>query len=101
MICLMRVNQKDYLRGYLTLFNVMSNRKEELILRYLERTYGNRKLFENDTSYSISGVCIYFKSSKQVGWLGTTHLDLVNWFGDGKYYSVMQKWFYKKYNLGS
>lgn len=77
----------------------MSDKIEKNILKYLELTYGNCKLFENDTSYSISGVCIYFKSSNQVGWAGTTHSDLCKWFGDGRYYSVMQKWFSEKYNL--
>ena len=77
----------------------MSNRKEELILKYLERTYGDCKLFENDTCYSISGVCIYYKSSKQVGWTGLAHRDLVNWFGDERYYPQLNKWFSDKYNL--
>ena len=79
----------------------MSNRKEELILKYLELTHGNSKLFENDKSYYIRGICIYYKNTKQVGFVGQAHIDLCRWFGDGKYHSVMQKWFYKKYNLGS
>jgi hypothetical protein len=79
----------------------VSNRKEELILKFLELTYGDCKLFENDISYSIGGVCIYWKKNKLVGFTGQVHLDLCRWFGDGRYHSVMQKWFYKKYNLGS
>ena len=77
----------------------MNNRKEELILKFLELTYGDCKLFENDTCHSIAGVCIYYKSSKQVGWTGLVHRDLVNWFGDERYYPQLNKWFSDKYNL--
>ena len=77
----------------------MSNRKEELILKYLERTYGDRKVYEGEKSIGISGICIYYKNTKQVGFVGQAHIDLCRWFGDGKYHSVMKKWFYKKCNL--
>jgi hypothetical protein len=78
----------------------VSNRKEKLILDYLERTYGKSELFENDITYSIAGVCIYYKISKQIGFTGVVHLDLVNWFGDGRhYYPELRKWFSEKYNL--
>ena len=77
----------------------MSNRKEELILKFLELTYGDCRLFETDTCYFISGICIYYKSSKQVGWTGLTHLDLVRTFGEGRYYPQLNKWFSEKYNL--
>ena len=77
----------------------MNNTKEELILKFLELTYGDCKLFENDTCHSIAGVCIYYKSSKQVGWTGLVHRDLVNWFGDERYYPQLNKWFSDKYNL--
>ena len=77
----------------------VSNRKEELILKYLELTYGDCKLFEDDISYSIGGVCIYWKKNKLVGFTGQVHLDLVNWFGEGKYYLQLKKWFSEKYNL--
>jgi hypothetical protein len=77
----------------------VSARKEELILKYLEQTYGNRKLFENDTCYSIARVCIYYKSSKQVGWTGLVHRDLVRTFGEGRYYTQLNKWFSNKFNV--
>jgi hypothetical protein len=74
---------------------------DKLILKFLDITYGDCKLFETETSFSISGICLYFKNTKQVGFTGDAHLDLVRTFGDGNYYSVMQKWFYEKYNLGN
>ena len=77
----------------------MSNKIEKNILKYLELTHGDCKLFENDTCYAINGVCIYYKISKQVGWTGLAHLDLVRTFGEGRYYSQLNKWFSKKYNL--
>jgi hypothetical protein len=77
----------------------VNNTKEELILKFLELTYGDCKLFENDTCYFIAGVCIYYKSSKQVGWTGLAHLDLVRTFGEGRYYTQLNKWFSEKYNL--
>jgi len=79
----------------------VSDKKEKNIFKFLNITYGDCKLFENETSFSISGFCVYFKNSKQVGFTGDAHLDLVKTFGDGKYYSVMKKWFYEKYNLGN
>lgn len=77
----------------------MSDKIEKNILKYLELTHGDCKLFENDTCYSIARVCIYYKSSKQVGWTGVTHLDLVRTFGEGRYYPQLNKWFSEKYNL--
>lgn len=78
----------------------MSDRKEELILKYLERTYGDREKFENEFSIGVNGVCIYYKISKQIGFTGVVHLDLVNWFGDGRYYySELRKWFSNKFNV--
>ncbi len=77
----------------------MSNRKEELILKYLEKTYGGRKVYDDEKSIGVSGICIYYKNTKQVGFVGQAHIDLCRWFGDGKYHSVMKKWFYKKCNL--
>jgi len=68
----------------------VSNKREQNIFKFLDITYGSCILFENETSFSISGFCVYFKNSKQVGFTG-----------DGKYYSVMKKWFYEKYNLGN
>ena len=79
----------------------MSNKREQNIFKFLDITYGSCILFENDTCYTIDGVCIYWKKNKLVGFTGEVHLDLCRWFGDGRYHSVMQKWFYKKYNLGS
>jgi len=72
---------------------------EKNILKYLELAHGDCKLFENDTCYTIARVCIYYKSSKQVGWTGLVHLDLVRTFGEGRYYSQLNKWFSEKYNL--
>lgn len=77
----------------------MNNRREEVILNYLELTYGKSDLYEDEEKIGINGVCIYFKKSKQVGWTGVTHSDLVNWFGEEKYYPQINKWFSKKYNL--
>ena len=79
----------------------MIDKKEKNIFKFLDITYGKSEFFENEEKICINGVCVYFKNTKQVGFTGQSHLDLVNWFGEGKYYSVMQKWFYKKYNLGS
>lgn len=75
------------------------DRKEGLILKYLDLTYGDKCLYENEKSIGISGICIYYKNTKQVGFVGQAHIDLCRWFGDGKYHSVMKKWFYKKCNL--
>ncbi len=77
----------------------MSNRKEEQILKYLEKTYGNRETFDTEKSFGVNGVCIYFKNIKKLGFTGVAHLDLVSWFGDGNYHLVMKKWFSEKYNL--
>lgn len=77
----------------------VSNKREQNIFKFLDITYGNRKLFENDTSYSIGGVCIYNKHLKQVGFTGVVHLDLVRTFGEGRYYTELNKWFSEKYNL--
>ena len=77
----------------------MSDKQEKNIFKFLDITYGSCILFENDTCYSITGVCIFYKSSKQVGWTGLTHLDLVRTFGEGRYYSQLNKWFSEKYNL--
>ena len=77
----------------------MNDRKEELILKYLERTYGERELYENEEKICINGVCVYYKDVKQVGWTGRVHSDLVNWFGNGRYHPQLTKWFSKKYNL--
>jgi hypothetical protein len=77
----------------------VNNKIEKNIFKFLDITYGDTKLFETDTCYFISGICIYYKSSKQVGWTGLTHLDLVRTFGEGRYYPQLNKWFSEKYNL--
>jgi hypothetical protein len=75
------------------------DKKEKIIIKYLELTYGNREVYESETSVGINGVLIYYKSLKQVGVVGKVHLDLVNWFGTGNYYKVVVKWFSEKYKL--
>ena len=77
----------------------MSDKIEKNIIKYLELTYGDRETFESEKSFSINGVCVYNKHLKQVGFTGQVHLDLVNWFGEGKYYPQLKKWFSEKYNL--
>jgi len=77
----------------------VSDKIEKNILKYLELTYGDSETFENEKSIGVNGVCIYHKNIKQVGWTGIVHLDLVRYFGEGKYYTELEKWFSKKYNL--
>lgn len=74
-------------------------KKEQIILEYLELKYGNRETYENEKSIGIDGVCIYYKNIKQVGVPGKVHLDLVKWFGEGRYQPLLGKWFCGKYNL--
>ena len=76
-----------------------SMRKELIILEYLDFKYGNRETYENMDSIGIDGICIYYKNVKQVGVPGKVHLDLVKWFGEGRYQSLVGKWFCDKYNL--
>jgi len=75
------------------------DKKEKVILKYLELTYGNREVYENEKSIGINGVLIYYKSLKQIGTVGQVHLDLKNWFGPGRYYKILNKWFSEKYKL--
>jgi len=75
------------------------DKKEKIILKYLELTYGNREVYENEKSIGINGVLIYYKSLKQIGTVGQVHLDLTNWFGPGRYYKILNKWFSEKYKL--
>jgi hypothetical protein len=77
----------------------MNNKLENVILKYLEIAYGDCKLFENEISFSISGICVYWKNTKRVGWVGEAHLDLVRYFGEGRYYTILSKWFSEKYKL--
>jgi hypothetical protein len=79
--------------------SLSSMRKEQIILEYLDFKYGNRETYENEKSIGIDGVCIYYKNIKQVGVPGKNHLDLVKWFGEGRYQSLVGKWFCDKYNL--
>jgi hypothetical protein len=74
-------------------------KKEQIILEYLELKYGNHKTYENEESIGINGVCIYYKYIKQVGVPNKVHLDLVKWFGEGRYQRMVGKWFCGKYNL--
>lgn len=76
------------------------SKKEKIILKYLELTYCDYETFDNETSIGVNGVCIYYKISKQIGFTGVVHLDLVNWFGGGKYYyPELRKWFSNKFNV--
>jgi hypothetical protein len=74
-------------------------RKEQIILEYLEIKYGNCQVYEDKKTIGISGVCIFFKKTKQVAFVGMSHRDLCDWFGDGKYHPVLEKWFTEKLNL--
>ena len=85
--------------SYIQIRLKVSDRKEKLILKYLELTYGEKELYVDEEKIYISGVCAYCKVTKRVGWVGRVHLDLVNWFGDRNYYSLLKQWFSKKYNL--
>ncbi len=77
----------------------MNDRKEELILKYLELIYGKSDVWDDGERIGINRVCVYCKKTKQIGWTGRVHLDLVNWFGDGRYFQQLKQWFSKKYNL--
>jgi hypothetical protein len=77
----------------------MTNTQEKNIIKYLELTYGDKKMFDTEISLGISGVCLYYKNSKEVGFISEVHLDLSRWFGEGKYHSVLKKWFFNKIKL--
>lgn len=77
----------------------MNPKKEKLIIKYLELTYGDREMCDLENSMSIGGVCIYYKISKQVGFVGEVHSDLNSWFGEGRYYPQLHKWFTNKFNV--
>lgn len=77
----------------------MDSKKEKNIIKYLELTYGNREMCDLENSMSISGVCIYYKISKQVGFVGEVHSDLNTWFGEGRYYPQLHKWFSNKFDV--
>lgn len=74
-------------------------KKEQIILEYLELKYGDCEIYENEKSIGIEGICVYYKNVKQVGVPGKVHLDLVKWFGEGRYQRMVGKWFCGKYNL--
>jgi hypothetical protein len=77
----------------------VNNKIEKNIFKFLDITYGDTETFESEKSFAVNGVCVYFKDTKQVGWTGITHLDLVRTFGEGRYYPQLNKWFSEKYNL--
>ena len=77
----------------------MNPKKEKLIIKYLELTYGDRETFETEKSIGVNGVCVYYKNIKQVGFVGEIHKDLTKWFGDGRYYPQLYKWFSNKFNV--
>jgi hypothetical protein len=74
-------------------------KKEQIILEYLELKYGNRETYGTENTICISGVCIYYKKTKQVGVPGKVNIDLTNWFGEGRYQPLFSKWFCDKYDL--
>ena len=77
----------------------MNPKKEKLIIKYLERTYGDREVYEGEKSIGINGICIYYKNIKKVGFTGEVLLDLNSWFGEGRYYPQLNKWFSNKFNV--
>ena len=77
----------------------MNPKKEELIIKYLELTYGDREVNDGEKSMGVNGVCVYYKNIKQVGFVGEVHSDLTRWFGEERYGSVMSKWFSNKFNV--
>ncbi len=77
----------------------MNSKKEKLIIKYLELTYGDRETFETEKSIGVNGICVYYKNIKKVGFTGEVLLDLNSWFGEGRYYPQLHKWFSNKFNV--
>ena len=77
----------------------MTDKKEKLILKYLEQNYNNCETFDSEKSIGVNGVCVYYKDTKQVGFIGEVHRDLSVWFGEGRYYTQLKKWFSNKFNV--
>ena len=77
----------------------MNSKKEKLIIKYLELTYGDRETFETEKSIGVNGICVYYKNIKKVGFTGEVLLDLNSWFGEGRYYPQLHKWFTNKFNV--
>jgi hypothetical protein len=74
-------------------------KKEKLIIKYLELTYGDRETFETEKSIGVNGICVYYKNIKKVGFTGEVLLDLNSWFGEGRYYPQLHKWFSNKFDV--
>jgi hypothetical protein len=77
----------------------VNSKKEKLIIKYLELTYGDRETFETEKSIGVNGICVYYKNIKKVGFTGEVLLDLNSWFGEGRYYPQLHKWFSNKFNV--
>jgi hypothetical protein len=77
----------------------VNSKKEKLIIKYLELTYGDRETFETEKSIGVNGICVYYKNIKKVGFTGEVLLDLNSWFGEGRYYPQLHKWFTNKFNV--
>ncbi len=77
----------------------MNPKKEKLIIKYLELTYGDRETFETEKSIGVNGICVYYKNIKKVGFTGEVLLDLNSWFGEGRYYPQLHKWFSNKFDV--
>ena len=68
----------------------MNDKKEKIIFEFLDITYGENELYEDEEKICINRVCVYYKNVRQVGWTGLAHLDLVRTFGPGKYQPIKQ-----------
>jgi hypothetical protein len=77
----------------------MTDKKEKIVIKYMDFAYGDRETYESEKSIGINGVCVYYKNLKQVGFIGEIHLNLSSRFGVGRYQPTMTKWFSEKYNL--
>ena len=71
-------------------------KNENLILEYLDLRYGDCKIIKTEDCVSIGDVGLYGKRSKIFGFTGYVHAELVDWFGEGRYYPELTKWFCKK-----
>jgi hypothetical protein len=74
-------------------------KKENAIIKYIDFAYGDRETFESEKSIGVNGVCIYHKNIKKVGFVGEIHKNLSRYFGEGRYYPQLHKWFSNKFNV--
>ncbi len=105
MTCLTRVNQKDYLRGYLTLFNVM-DKKKNIVFKYFDMfCYGELIGDEKDPgwvkpvgAYQAFGYSI---NSQYLFYNGNLMDNVENIFDVGRadFGEYLIEWFQDRYNL--